>query len=363
MPHSQLIISRSNLLNNYNFFRSKLSPSVKLLALVKANAYGHGDIEVSRLLEDFGADYLGVAFPCEGVRLKQNGIRLPILVLTPGYNNFEDIVNHDLEPSITDLESLKFFAETLKLSGKKSYPVHIKIDSGMHRVGYSYEIIPELARFLNENRNIVVKSVFSHLAAADENRHDEFTLSQIKYFEKNYNLVTTLLGYKPIKHILNSSGIERFTQYQFDMVRLGVGLYGTSYVDESKLKPAASLVAPVVQVKTVDEGTVGYGRRGELGGSSRKIATIPLGYADGIDRHFSRGNAKFMINGQLAPTIGNICMDMFMLDVTGIDVKAGDLVTIFGEKPTAGDLAAIRGTISYEIYTSVSARVQRVVGE
>ena len=222
---------------------------------------------------------------------------------------------------------------------------------------------PELARFLNENRNIVVKSVFSHLAAADENRHDEFTLSQIKYFEKNYNLVTTLLGYKPIKHILNSSGIERFTQYQFDMVRLGVGLYGTSYVDESKLKPAASLVAPVVQVKTVDEGTVGYGRRGELGGSSRKIATIPLGYADGIDRHFSRGNAKFMINGQLAPTIGNICMDMFMLDVTGIDVKAGDLVTIFGEKPTAGDLAAIRGTISYEIYTSVSARVQRVVGE
>ena len=168
MPHSQLIISRSNLLNNYNFFRSKLSPSVKLLALVKANAYGHGDIEVSRLLEDFGADYLGVAFPCEGVRLKQNGIRLPILVLTPGYNNFEDIVNHNLEPSITDLESLKFFADTLKLSGKKSYPIHIKIDSGMHRVGYSYEIIPELARFLNENRNIVVKSVFSHLGIDTE---------------------------------------------------------------------------------------------------------------------------------------------------------------------------------------------------
>jgi alanine racemase len=233
----------------------------------------------------------------------------------------------------------------------------------MHRVGFNDTNITELVSFLKENTEIYVKSVFSHLAAADEKIHDDFTVSQIKYFEKIYNQVTTLLGYKPIKHILNSSGIERFTEFQFDMVRLGVGIYGTSYVDESKLKPAAQLKAPIVQIKTISEGSVGYGRKGKLEGKEKTIASIPLGYADGIDRHLSRGNASFMLNGKLVPTIGNVCMDMFMLDITGVPAKCGDLVTIFGDKPSAGDLAGILGTISYEIYTSVSERVQRVVAE
>jgi alanine racemase len=334
-----------------------------MLVLVKANAYGHGDVEISKLLEEFGADYLGVAFPCEGIRLMENGIKLPVIVLTPGYDNFEEIVNHGLEPSITDMEALKFFSKTLEKTGNSKYPVHIKIDSGMHRVGFNKENIEEMTGFILKNGKIEVKSIFSHLAAADEKRHDEFTLAQIKLFEENYRNVTNLLGYRPIKHILNSSGIERFSQYGFDMVRLGVGIYGTSYVDETRLRPVGSLIAPIVQLKTVREGTIGYGRRGETGGIPRLIASVPLGYADGIDRHFSRGNASFMVNGKPAPVIGNICMDMFMLDVTGIDVKCGDMVTIFGEKPTAGELAEILGTISYEIYTSVSARVKRIVVE
>ena len=363
MPHSQLLISRSNLLHNFNFFRSKISSNTKLLVLVKANAYGHGDVIVSKLLEEFGADYLGVAFPCEGIKLKKAGIRLPIIILTPGYNNFEDIINQDLEPSIIDIDSLRNFAETLKKSGKNSFPVHIKIDSGMHRVGFNKGNVKELETLLKANPEISVKSIFSHLAAADENIHDDFTLSQIKLFEEIYADVTTMLGYKPIKHILNSSGIERFPQYQFDMVRLGVGIYGTSYVDESKLKPVATLIAPIVQIKTLSEGSVGYGRRGKLGGTDKTIASIPLGYADGIDRHLSRGNAHFMLNNHLVPTIGNVCMDMFMVDITGVPAKCGDMITIFGDKPSAGDIAKILDTISYEIYTSVSERVQRVVAE
>ncbi len=363
MPHSQLLISRSNLLHNYQFFRSKLHSKTKLLVLVKANAYGHGDVIISKLLEEFGADYLGVAYPYEGVKLKKAGVKLPIIVLTPGYNNFEDIINEDLEPSIIDFEALTQFNESLKKSGKKNYPIHLKIDSGMHRVGFSSEFISQLKGFLNENKDFYVKSIFSHLAASDENIHDDFTLSQINLFEEIFDKVTSMLGYKPLKHILNSSGIERFPQFQFDMVRLGVGIYGTSYVDESKLKPVASLVAPIVQIKNVNEGSVGYGRKGVIGSSEKIIATVPLGYADGIDRHLSRGNAHFLVNNNLVPTIGNVCMDMFMLDITGIPAKCGDLVTVFGEKPSAGEIAKILGTISYEVYTSVSERVQRVVTE
>lgn len=361
MSHSQLIISRSNLLNNFNFFRSKLKKNTKMLILVKANGYGHGDVEISKLVEEFGADYLGVAFPCEGIRLKRAGIKLPILILTPGYNNFEEIVNEDLEPSIIDMEALENLNLLLQKCGKSKFPVHLKFNSGMNRVGFCDDDLPRLKEFFSNQERINVKSVFSHLAAADENVHDDFTLGQIRNFEKFYENVTTLLGYKPIKHILNSSGIERFPQYQFDMVRLGIGLYGTSCTKGVNLLPVSFLKAPVVQVKEVQEGTVGYGRKGTLNGVVKKIATVPLGYADGIDRHLSRGNASFMINGHLAPTIGNVCMDMFMLDVTGIDVKPGDEVTIFGDNPSAIELAAILGTISYEIFTSVSARVQRVV--
>jgi alanine racemase len=361
MDYSQLTINKANFKHNYTFFRSKLSPSTKLLILVKANAYGHGDIECSKLLEEFGADYLGVATPEEGKRLKIAGIKLPIIILTPGNNNFKEIITHSLEPSIVDFDAAHTFLKSLTESGGTSYPIHIKFDTGMHRVGFIKSEIKELARFLNSNPSIKVKSVFSHLAAADEPSHDDFTLSQLKLYHEMYEELSQSIGYRPIRHILNSSGTERFTYEQMDMVRVGVGIYGTSYVDESKLKPVGYLQTPIIHIRDISEGTVGYGRHGKLDGKTKKIATIPLGYADGINRHLGRGAASFSLNGKRVPTIGNICMDAFMLDITGVEAKVGDIVTVFGDNPTATELAHILKTISYEVFTSVASRVKRVV--
>ncbi|MFA6334481.1 MAG: alanine racemase [Bacteroidales bacterium] len=361
MRQSQFTLSRTNLLYNYNFFRSKLSLSTKLLVLVKANAYGHGDIECSKLFEEFGADYLGVALPNEGIRLKNSGIKLPVIILTPGFESFEEIIENSLEPSIINLESALMFIETLSKLGISSYPVHIKLDTGMHRVGFEEKEIPKLKELIISNPNLRIKSVFSHLSSAEEPRHDEFTRDQINLFKRMSSDLISVLDYKPLLHILNSSGIERFADYQMDMVRLGVGIYGTSYVDESQLKPAGSLQAPIIQIKEVTKGSVGYGRHGVIGESGKIIATVPLGYADGVNRRLGRGSTSFMLNGKRVPTIGNICMDTFMLDITGVEAKVGDVVTIFGESPTAGDIAKILNTISYEVYTSVSARVKRVV--
>jgi len=361
MRHSQFTLSKSNLLHNYNFFRSKLSLSTKLLVLVKANAYGHGDIECSRLFEEFGADYLGVAFPNEGIRLKSAGIKLPVIILTPGLDNFEEIIEYGLEPSIIDMESAYSFLDTLSKLRISSYPIHIKLDTGMHRVGFDEKEIQMLKELILSNPNLKVKSVFSHLSSADEPKHDEFTCHQIDLFKKMSSDLILALNYKPMRHILNSSGTERFTDAQMDMVRVGVGIYGISYVDESKLKPVGSLQAPIIHIKEITEGSVGYGRHGVIGDTAKIIATVPLGYADGVNRHLGRGSANFMLNGKPVPTIGNICMDTFMLDITGVDAEVGDVVTIFGESPTASEIAKILKTISYEVYTSVSARVKRVV--
>ena len=364
MHHSQLKISRFKLFHNFNYFRAKLSKSTKLLVLVKANAYGHGDVEISQLLEEFGADYLGVAFPKEGIKLKIAGIKLPIVILTPGIDNFEEIILHGLEPSIINFEAAKTFVATISKLGLKSWPAHIKLDTGMSRVGFMMDEIEDLKKFLECNKSINVKSVFSHLSSAEYDNQDDFTKSQIEHYLSMYEEIASVLPERPMRHILNSSGIDRFTEYQFDMVRLGIGIYGSTYVNgNDSLLPVASLEAPVVQIKNLKDVSVGYGRHGVVGDEEKTIATIPLGYADGVNRHLGRGNACFAINGQLAPTIGNICMDMFMLDITGIDAKVGDTVTVFGEKPLALDLAKILGTITYEIFTSVSSRVTRVVSE
>lgn len=364
MQHSTLQISRSNLLHNFSFFRSKLSISTKLLVLVKANGYGHGDTEISRLVEEFGADYLGVAFPIEGEKLRKAGIKLPIIILTPGIDNFDEIISHDLEPSIISPESAISFANAVKKAGKSSWPAHIKIDSGMSRVGFVREEIQWLTDFLSANSQIEVKSVFSHLSSAEHEMHDQFTLDQINLFSEAYDQISSVTGTKPIKHILNSSGIERFSQYQFDMVRLGIGIYGSTYVEGNDLlKPVASLVSPIVHIKKIKGASVGYGRHGQVGSEEREIATVPIGYADGVNRHLGRGNFSFMVNGKPAPTIGNICMDMFMLDVTGCNAKTGDTVTIFGENPTALEIAQKLGTITYEVFTSVPARIIREITE
>lgn len=360
---SRLEINLKGCLENYRYFRSRLEPSTKLLVLVKANAYGHGAVEFASLMEDAGADYLAVAYPVEGMELRDAGIKSPIIVLTAGTDSFEEIIDNSLEPGIPNLCALKELCEVLRKRRVNDFPVHIKIDTGMHRLGFMSEEMDELMAFLSGCREVRVKSVYSHLAAADEPESDEFTLGQIALFKENADRLSTVLGYKPLYHVLNSAGIERFPQYQFDMVRLGIGIYGVSAIPGVELSPVASFKCKVLQVKTLKpgDGTIGYGRHGKIAPEGTVIATIPVGYADGLDRHLSRGNASFSVNGHKVPTIGNICMDMTMLDVTGVDVKVGDTVTIFGEDPTVSELASILDTIPYEILTSVPRRIERII--
>ena len=360
---SRLEISLKGCLDNYRYFRSKLEDRTKLLVLVKANAYGHGAVEFATLMEDAGADYLAVAYPVEGIELRQAGIKSPIIVLTAGTDSFEQIVNYGLEPGIPNLFSLKELCSVLEKRGMRDFPVHIKLDSGMHRLGFVTEELRELEEFLKDCRYVKVKSIYSHLAAADDPSCDDFTLGQINLFKKNADSLSEAVGYRPMYHILNSAGIERFPQYQFDMVRLGIGIYGVSAIPGNHLSPVASFKCKVLQVKNLapGDGTIGYGRHGKIAPEGTVIATIPVGYADGVDRHLSCGKACFSINGHRVPTIGNICMDMSMLDVTGLDVKVGDTVTIFGEDPTITELADILGTIPYEILTSVPRRIERII--
>ena len=348
--------------NNYRYFRSLLKPSTRLLVLVKANAYGHGAVEFASMLQAEGADYLAVALPVEGVELRRNGISLPILVLTAGTDFFPEIIDYRLEPGIPNLYTLEALCRILRERGLKSWPVHIKLDTGMHRLGFMPDELPALEAFLKAHDEVRVKSVYSHLAAAEDPAEDEFTLSQIRLFREGAEELGAAIGYRPLWHILNSAGIERFPQYQFDMVRLGIGIYGISALPGVSLDPVASLKVKVLQVKKLRPGdTVGYGRRGRVTGEGMETATIPVGYADGIDRHLGCGAASFSVNGHRAPTIGNICMDMCMLDVSGLGVKAGDTVTIFGKDPTISELAGILGTIPYEILTSVPHRIERII--
>lgn len=360
---SRLEISLPACLDNYKYFRSKLETSTKLLVLVKANAYGHGAVEFASLMVDAGADYLAVAYPVEGVELRDAGIKTPIMVLTAGTDFFNEIIDNDLEPGIPNLSSLKALCEVLAERGITDFPVHIKLDTGMHRLGFMSDEIEELAAFLQNTKEVKVKSVYSHLAAADDVENDDFTHSQASLFVANADKLTEAIGYKPLYHLLNSAGIERFPQYQFDMVRLGIGIYGVSAIPGNRLSPVASFKCKVLQIKSLKpgDGTIGYGRRGQIAPDGTVIATIPVGYADGVDRHLSCGKGYFTVNGHRVPTIGNICMDMSMLDVTGLDVKVGDTVTIFGEDPSISDLAAVLGTIPYEILTSVPRRIERVV--
>lgn len=360
---SRLEINLAGCLDNYKYFRSRLEASTKLLVLVKANAYGHGAVEFASLMEEAGADYLAVALPVEGVELREAGIKSPIMVLTAGTDFFNEIIDNDLEPGIPNLYSLKALCEVLDKRGVTDYPVHIKLDTGMHRLGFMTEEMDELMDFLKTCSSVHVKSVYSHLAAADEPDSDEFTLGQIALFKENADRLTDSLAYKPMYHILNSAGIERFPQYQFDMVRLGIGIYGVSVVPGSQLTPVASFKCKILQIKSLEpgDGTIGYGRHGKIAPEGTVIATIPVGYADGLDRHLSRGKGFFTVNGHRVPTIGNICMDMTMLDVTGVDAKVGDTVTIFGEDPTVTELARILDTIPYEILTSVPRRIERII--
>ena len=358
---SRLELNLKAATENYRYFRSLLDPKTKLLVLVKANAYGHGGVEFASMMQRAGADYLAVAYPVEGLELRRNGISLPILVLTAGTDFYPEIIETRMEPSIPNLYSLQKLVEVLRERGMKDYPIHIKLDTGMHRLGFMTGELPALVDYLRQTPEVKVKAVFSHLCVAEDPEQDAFTLAQIHQFRDNVNYIADGIGYMPMRHILNSAGIERFAQYQFDMVRLGIGIYGISALPGKRLAPVASLKCKVLQVKTLGPSdTVGYGRWGKAS-EGTVIATIPVGYADGIDRHLGRGAASFSVNGHRVPTIGNICMDMCMLDVTGVPCAVGDTVTVFGEDPTVEELASILGTIPYEILVSVPRRIHRLV--
>ncbi len=355
-----LKVNLSAMVENVRYFRSKLKPETKLTCMVKAFAYGAGSVEVSKALQACGmVDYLAVAVADEGVELRRAGITLPIIIMDPEVAAMDLILENNLEPNVYSHQSLKTIVAAAEAKGLENVPIHIKIDSGMHRLGFYKEDIPWLLDKLRGQKAVRVASVFSHLAGSDEAQFDDFTLSQIAYFDSCAEELKEGLQKPILKHICNSAGIERFSQYQFDMCRLGIGLYGFSFVG-AKLRNVCTLETTILSVKTVKAGeTIGYGRHTRLD-EDRVIAVIPIGYADGFDRRFSNYGGEVWVRGKRCPVVGNVCMDQAMIDVTGADARPGDIVEVFGEHMPLEELADKLHTITYEILTSVSRRVQRI---
>jgi Alr-MurF fusion protein len=357
-----LEINLNSISHNLNFYKSKLKPSTKIMVMVKAFGYGNGGFEIAKLLEHHKIDYLGVAFADEGISLKNAGINLPIMVLNPENSSFSAIIQHHLEPEIYSIKGLNAFLKIAKDKKLEHFPIHIKLDTGMHRLGFEEENMEELISILKENKTVKVASILSHMATSDDGKHYKFAISQIDLFNKLSSRLISELNINPIRHILNTSGISNFPNAQFDMVRLGIGLYGISNdAEEQKyLENVGTLKSIISQIRTIDSGeSVGYGRR-FVATKSTKIATIPIGYADGISRHWGNSLGFVMIHHKKATIVGSICMDMLMVDVSEIDCLEGDSVIIFGENPTVNYMAEKLQTISYEILTSISQRVKRI---
>jgi alanine racemase len=351
--------------HNLNFYRSMLKPETKIMVMVKAFGYGNGSVEIAKLLAHENVNYLGVAFADEGIALRKSGIKIPVIVMNPETSAFEAMIAYDLEPEIYSVRELNIFLKVAREKNCYNYPVHIKLDTGMHRHGFLVEDLKELVEILKHTNVVEVKSIFSHLSSSDLAEHREFTLNQIENFKENVCLLTNELAINPIKHILNTSGIFNFSQYQFDMVRLGIGLYGIGNgTEEIKcLKNVSTLKTRVMQVKEIAEGeSVGYGRRFRTERKT-KIATVPIGYADGIHRSWGNERGYVLINGKKATIIGSICMDMFMIDVTDIVCEEEDEVIVFGRELPVTEIAEKLNTIPYEILTSISQRVKRIFYE
>ncbi|MBP9793378.1 MAG: bifunctional UDP-N-acetylmuramoyl-tripeptide:D-alanyl-D-alanine ligase/alanine racemase [Flavobacterium sp.] len=357
-----LEINLNAISHNLNYFKSKLQPKTKLMVMVKAFGYGSGSYEIAKLLAHHKVDYLGVAFADEGIELRKAGIELPIMVMNPEMTSFQTIVQNRLEPEIYNFRVLKAFLKLVEAKKLENYPIHIKLNTGMNRLGFDTEDLPELVAILKQSKSVLVKSILSHLASSDVPEHREFTLQQIETFDKNAKSLTQGLEIKPIRHICNTSGISNYPQAQFDMVRLGIGLYGVSNEDHEQLnlENVGTLKSVISQIRTIDVGeSVGYVRR-FVATQPTKVATIPIGYADGISRLWGNGVGYVIVNGKQAPIIGSICMDMLMVDVTGIPCFEGGDVIIFGANPSVNTIAKATNTIPYEILTSISARVKRV---
>ena len=358
-----LEINFNHLVNNFNHYRSLIKPETKLMVMVKAFGYGSGNYEVSNILQFHRADYLTVAFADEGVELRRAGINLPIMVMSPEVNSYDNIIKYHLEPEVFSFRNLALIEKALEVTGVTiPLNVHVKLDTGMHRLGFSLKELPELIQRIKANPLIHVRSVFSHLATADNPDEDAFTMSQFRVFEEGSRMIVEAFPYKVLRHILNTAGITRFTQYQFDMVRLGIGLYGvaTCKEDEGVLETVVSLKTTINQIKDIPAGdSIGYNRHGRALHDMR-IGIVPIGYADGLSRLLGNGNGKFYINGQRVSIIGDICMDMCMLDLTGVEAKEGDTVVIFDAEHSINDIANACQTIPYEVMTRISQRVKRV---
>ncbi len=361
-----LEINLNNLVNNLNYYRGKLKPGTGIMPMVKAFSYGSGSFEIANALQHNRVNYFAVAYADEGVELRTNGIATPVMVMNPELQSLDQLVQYQLEPEIFSFSLLEQFAKHISANKAQlkdgEFPIHIKIDTGMHRLGFEEKDIPQLIEKLKQYPFLKVKSIFSHLVASDDPNFDEFTRGQIFLFNRLSHQVMDSLNYPVLRHICNSGGISRFPEAHFDLVRLGIGLYGVGASEEEQrhLLNVSSLKTTISQIKHLQEGdTVGYSRRGKINKPST-IATVPIGYADGLNRKLGLGAGSLYVHGKAAPILGSVCMDMCMIDVTGINCKEGDEVIVFDSFETLKKLADTLGTITYEVLTSVSARVKRV---
>lgn len=366
MPEAKqtlLEIDLKALEHNYHFIRSRLHENTRFLAVVKAYAYGSETVAIARKLVELGIDYFAVAYAGEGVILRKSGIQTPILVLHPQPVNFNLVIDHCLEPSLYSPRILKLFLESAKKMDQKQYPVHLKFNTGLNRLGFWENDVDFIAEQLMGRNELKLISVFSHLAASEDLNEKEFSDRQIQKFREIAEEVQQKLSGNPFRHMLNTSGILNFPDAHFEMVRSGIGLYGYGNDPDidAALKPVATLKSVISQIHKIEPNeTVGYNRAFTSEGY-RVTATLPVGHADGIGRHFGNQKGSVMLHGQQAPIIGNVCMDMMMIDVTGINCKEGDEVIIFGKGQSAEQLAMKGNTISYELITGISQRVARVI--
>ncbi|WP_103069215.1 alanine racemase [Aquimarina sediminis] len=358
-----LQINLAHLTHNFNYLKSKVNPGVKILAVVKASGYGSDASIIAKHLEKAGADYFAVAYVSEGITLRKSGVKTPILVLHPQPVNFKKLIEYQLQPSLYSSRVLSAFIETAAEQNQKDYPVHIKFNSGLNRIGFSKNDVEHILDTLHKTKAIKVAALLSHLAASEDATEKEFTIKQINSFKEMTTQMIDKLGYTPILHQSNTSGILNYPEAHFDMVRAGIGLYGygNDAKYDSELKPVAGLKSVISQIHELEPGeSLGY-NRAFIASEFTKTATIPIGHADGISRQYGNKKGFVTIQNKRAYIIGNVCMDMIMVDVTDIDCKEGDEVVIFDSNSSAAQVAEISGTISYELLTAISPRVKRVV--
>ena len=348
--------------HNLNYLKKKLQPTTKILAVIKAFSYGSDDVLVAKFLEN-KIDYFAVAYAHEGIALRKANIQKPILVLHPQNANLQSVIDYCLEPDLYSFEIFNAFLQLAKENLLKSYPIHLKFNTGLNRLGFLLSEIPKILEEISKNQHVKIQSLFSHLAASEDMNEKEFTNKQIDSFKNIAKQFENHLSYKPILHISNTSGVINYPEAQFDMVRIGIGLYGFGNDDfeTSQLKNTHNLVSIISQIHEIKPGdSVGY-NRGFVSKTLTKSATIPIGHADGISRALGNEKGFATVNGQKAPIIGNVCMDMIMVDVTNIDCKEGDKAIIFDNQKTIQEFADILGTITYEILTGISHRIKKVL--